>query len=589
MGDRHAADATPDQTAHLAEQLRAAQAAQARQLDRMSTLTGITAQLLAATELEAVLHAVVASASRLCDARGALISLIEPDGPSLRPRAVHGALAGLFQLVAGGERLTEAYLSDTAMGQAINRGTVVVVEDYARWPAPPARRARALAMGARSFVIAPLRVGGTPIGVLVVGDATPRTFAPEDVALVQALADQVALAIEQARLHAQQRRTAQELTALLAVSRAVSATLEPAPLLGVILDQLKLVVEYTSAVVVTGEEDGFRSREYRGPLPREVVLSRPVRMESTPAAMAMMAAGEPLIIADVWGDSPEAVSYRAVMGEEYLRTTASYLRCLLTAPMIQQGRLVGALVLTHQTPGFFMAHHAALATAVANHAAVALENARLYGEAQKLAALEERQRLARELHDSVSQVLFSIGLGARTIRTLLDRHDPARAIPSVEYIAQLAEMGTAEMRALLFELRPESLAQEGLVAALTKQAAALRARHRLAVETALCDEPDVPLVVKEAAYRIAQEATHNTVKHARASRITLRLTCDARTVALEVHDDGQGFDPGGRFPGHLGLVSMRERVERLGGTLAIESAPGQGTRVVVHLPTVSGG
>ena len=181
-------------------------------------------------------------------------------------------------------------------------------------------------------------------------------------------------------------------------------------------------------------------------------------------------------------------------------------------------------------------------------------------------------------------MLFSISLSARTTRTLLDRDDAARAIPSVEYIAQLAEMGTAEMRALLFELRPESLAQEGLVAALTKQAAALRARHAIEVDAALGDEPNVPLEVKEALYRIAQEATHNTVKHARASRITLRLACDAERVALEVEDNGVGFDAGGAFPGHLGLVSMRERVERLGGTLVIESAPGRGTVLRIRIP-----
>ena len=197
-----------EEAARLAEEERAAREAAARQLDRLAALAGITERLLAATELDAVLNVVVESASRLCDASGALVGLIETDRPYLRPRAVHGALAGLFRLIERGERLDESYLSATAIGQAIGGGKAVVVEDYATWPAPPERRERALAVGVRAFIIAPLRVGGTPIGVLLVGDPTPRTFAPEDVALVQALADQMALAIEQARLLARSRDAA---------------------------------------------------------------------------------------------------------------------------------------------------------------------------------------------------------------------------------------------------------------------------------------------------------------------------------------------------------------------------------------------
>jgi signal transduction histidine kinase len=143
------------------------------------------------------------------------------------------------------------------------------------------------------------------------------------------------------------------------------------------------------------------------------------------------------------------------------------------------------------------------------------------------------------------------------------------------------------MRALIFELRPESLATEGLVAALEKQTAATRARYGITVVSELPDEPDLPLPAKEALYRIAQEAMHNTVKHGRAARIDLLLDV-ARTdlVRLCVRDDGIGFDPTGSFPGHLGLHSMRERIERLGGTLSIDSARGDGTTITAVLSRV---
>ena len=155
----------------------------------------------------------------------------------------------------------------------------------------------------------------------------------------------------------------------------------------------------------------------------------------------------------------------------------------------------------------------------------------------------------------------------------------------MEYVRSLAEAGLAEMRALIFELRPESLESEGLVAALEKQAAALRVRHEIKVHTALCEEPDGPLWVKDALYRIAQEALHNTVKHARAESVGLLLKQETGGIVLEVRDDGIGFDPSGSFPGHLGLKSMRERAERLGGRLEVESEPGRGTRTLVQIPS----
>jgi signal transduction histidine kinase len=200
-----------------------------------------------------------------------------------------------------------------------------------------------------------------------------------------------------------------------------------------------------------------------------------------------------------------------------------------------------------------------------------------------LAREEERRRLARELHDSVSQALYGISLGIHTARTALQR-DPARVEEPLNYSLSLTEAALAEMRALIFELRPESLETEGLVSALSKQAAALHARYEIEVSTDLCDEPDVTLQVKEDLYRIAQEAMHNTIKHARANRVILHLNQTSEEVMLEVHDDGAGFDTRASFPGHLGLHSMRERVTHLGGTFQIESAPGMGTRILVQVP-----
>ncbi len=221
--------------------------------------------------------------------------------------------------------------------------------------------------------------------------------------------------------------------------------------------------------------------------------------------------------------------------------------------------------------------------ALANHAAVAIENARLYEHARELAVLEERQRLSRELHDSVSQALFGIGLGAQTALTLLER-EPEQVADPLNYILELANTGLAEMRALIFELRPESLEHEGLIRAIERQAAALSARYRVAIEATYEAEPDVPILVKDALYRIAQEAMHNAVKHASPRTIQLRLDYQGDVITLKVADDGAGFDTTGSFPGHLGLTSMPERAERLGGQVTVTSTPGAGTCVCATIP-----
>ena len=204
-------------------------------------------------------------------------------------------------------------------------------------------------------------------------------------------------------------------------------------------------------------------------------------------------------------------------------------------------------------------------------------------QAHELASFQERQRLALELHDSVSQTLYGISLGAHTAREALESN-PGESIAPLEYVIALAEAGLAEMRALIFELRPESLASEGLITALTKQVVVLRTRYKLTVDAQLGEEPALSPERKHTLYRIAREALHNIVKHAHASTVLLRLNRQNDELVLEVRDDGRGFDPTGLFPGHLGLRSIQERATRLGGTCSLESTPTQGTRLCVRMP-----
>ena len=252
-------------------------------------------------------------------------------------------------------------------------------------------------------------------------------------------------------------------------------------------------------------------------------------------------------------------------------------------PLVSRDRALGAIFFCFLPEGEPGEDEKVFLRAVADQAAVAVENARLFSEARGKAALEERQKLARELHDSVSQALYGITLGVETARELLP-DAPERAAEPLAYATTLAEAGMTEMRALIFELRPESLEQEGLVAALEKQAAAVQARHGIRIEAAFGEEPAASLETKETLYRIAQEALHNTVKHARAANAKVKLEEDPHGITLEVSDDGTGFDAQDDFPGHLGLKSMRERASRQGGTLKVVSKPGEGVHIVARVP-----
>jgi len=311
------------------------------------------------------------------------------------------------------------------------------------------------------------------------------------------------------------------------------------------------------------------------------VLNVRVALAESDENQAVIRQGAAVIVPDMHGDSAVA---RAIQHRRESEPDAhAHVRSWLGVPLIVQDRLLGMLHMTHRSPGYYTQEHAGLAQAFAQQAAVAMENAHLYAQAQELATMAERARLARELHDSVSQALYGIALGARTARTLAGR-DPSRLSEPLDYVLSLAEAGLAELRALIYELRPESLEHEGLVAALERQAAALRARHELQVTLDLYDEPEMPLPVKEALYRIAQEAMQNAVKHARAKSIVVHLSSTDEQLVLEVADDGIGFDPLGSFPGHLGLQTMSERAERVGGQLRFESSPQNGTRVLLFVP-----
>ncbi|HVG10442.1 MAG TPA: GAF domain-containing sensor histidine kinase [Thermoanaerobaculia bacterium] len=271
----------------------------------------------------------------------------------------------------------------------------------------------------------------------------------------------------------------------------------------------------------------------------------------------------------------------------------SGIRAELAVPILLAGQVLG--VLNVESEGQFDDLDVASVEIVADHLAVAINNARLIERSQRAAVLEERQRLARDLHDSVTQMLTSLNMIAQTLAPAW-RRDPAEGERRTERLAELARSALAEMRALLRELRPASApsnveTSEILIAGIVQLrlfglGAALQglAKDSPAVRLELGAWEPQAFEVEEALFRVAQEALSNALRHARPLQVRIAAAVEGPAARLQVRDDGDGFDPASVRQSGMGLASMRERAEALGGRLRIETAPGKGTLVEATLP-----
>jgi signal transduction histidine kinase len=254
----------------------------------------------------------------------------------------------------------------------------------------------------------------------------------------------------------------------------------------------------------------------------------------------------------------------------------------LGVPVRHRGEVLGNLFLSGSRAGAFTARDQRSVETLAAYAGVAIANARLYRQAQELATVEERGRVARELHDSVSQMLFSMVYEARAAALRAGEDGSREALRRIEGSASAA---LQEMKALVYALRPKSLERDGLEATLRDLVEALRRAHGAPIAVRVQGEPRLAPTVELALLRIAQEALHNALRHAPGARIQVALEQDAGEVRLTVADDGPGFDPTqlSRTTRTMGLVTMRERAAAIRAALEIDAAPGRGCTVRVRV------
>jgi signal transduction histidine kinase len=327
-----------------------------------------------------------------------------------------------------------------------------------------------------------------------------------------------------------------------------------------------------AALGVPGEAGTFAEFIVDGLTPREQAAIGPLPRQHGMLAV-MLREGKPLRLDDIRAD-PRFWGWPAAH---------PVLTDVLGVPIKEGEDTLGFIFAACKTePGGFTERDERLVSLFAAHAAIALTNARLYERGRELSVLQERARLARDLHDAVSQKLFSVRAKARAAAILVAR-DPARAVEEISSVAELAGQAHAELRAVIDGLTPPELAAGGLASSIRAYAVLAGRTHDTDVVVRAAELPALGPQLQTAIYRVAQEAISNAVRHSGSRQVSVGLFRRQRAVVLEVSDDGSGFES--RIPhAGLGLASMRERARSVSGKLAITSAPGTGTRIRLSVP-----
>ena len=282
--------------------------------------------------------------------------------------------------------------------------------------------------------------------------------------------------------------------------------------------------------------------------------------------------GQMVIVPDVTQDS------------RYVWMQGSLTRSELTVPITVKGKTIGVLDAQSEQLNGFDQVDVEMLQALANQAGIAIENVRLHEQAKHVAVLEERQRLARDLHDSVTQSLYGLNLYAEAAAGHLALGQLDQVRQHLNDIQNTAQESLTEIRLLIYELRPPILEQEGLVAALQNRLYSVESRAELKSNLKSNLEERLPLAIEEGLYRIAQEALNNTLKHANAKKIGISILQDKGTITMEISDDGKGFDPVTACQdGCLGILSMQERASVQDWNFNVDSSPGMGTRIRVKV------
>jgi PAS domain S-box-containing protein len=551
-----------------------------RRADETQALLSVQQALTSRLDPDAVLQMIADEARRLTGADFGTVFLRDNDDLYV------AVLTGSY-----GPGMTIGYrmpIHESATGLAMISGQIVRIDE----PDDPRVYQDAMGRaGIRNLLGTPLLSNGKPLGVISVGNQAGRPFGATDEHILTLLAPGAVIALENAQLyHAEQerrreadqrRRIAEGLRDIL---NALNSNRSLDEILNLIVRQARdLLSADAVAIYQLNDENILKVRASVG-LSEDYTRRMFVAMGAGAVGRAAQSR-QPVAISDTSEFfTTELHKYRDEIPEDLVAMVEQMIKtycALLAVPLLLKDESYGTIALYYHEVRELNSEEVDLVVAFADQAALAIENARFSEQVQQAAALEERQRLARELHDAVTQTLFSASVIADVLPRLWERR-PEEGTRRLEELRQLTRGALAEMRTLLLELRPAALLEARLADVLRQLAEAFTGRARLPIDVQAEGDTTLPPDVQVGFYRIAQEALNNIVKHAAASQVVIELQTTPQRVRLCVYDNGRGFDPTQIPAGHLGLGIMRERAAAIGSHLDVESTPGAGTRITVE-------
>jgi signal transduction histidine kinase len=538
------------------------QANQATENTRFRILTEVSQQITSILDIDELLEQVVRLIQKTFDYYNVAIGLIEAD------EVVYRAGAGILwdksdfqfkpaRLKVGSEGIT---------GWVAKTGQPALVPDVTR----DTRYVWMQGSVTLSELIVPITVKGTTIGVLDVQSEQVDDFDQTDLEFMQSLANQTGIAIENARLFSSLQRRTEQFRVVTEVSQHVISLKSMDELLGNIARTVKESFGYLHVGIGLVEGKEVVSKAEAGAFEG---IYRSIRIPLGQGIWGSVAQrGESLVSGPVSVD------------REHVHLEGAGIQSHVCVPLKVKDMVIGVMSAASDRPGAFDAGDEIILQTLANQTSVAIENVRLHEQEKRIAILEERQRLARELHDSVTQSLYGITLYSQAAAGHLALENYEQVDKLLDEINETSQEALAEMRLLIYQLRPPVLEKEGLLTALQARLAAVEGRAGLKTGLKTDLTARLPFAIEEGLYHIAQEALNNALKHAHARSVNVSLLQNGPVISLEIVDDGIGFEVASAYEeGKMGLPDMEDHASELGGRLTVVSEPGKGTRIRVDV------